>query len=166
MGGSDLRKQDRCKMVGSGSRSSKWLTGLLSWCGSESRLCVLYRCYSVQECKCLWWGPGGVGWRVFASAVSGKTDTCGRFHPQVPTLTHPRRRIWSSYHVLIKHLHLGLNSSAWSDGHRLHTVNVTCRGVTGTARMLHALIRLYLDKLGSKCNQAAWLLFVKEQTLF
>ena len=32
-----------------------------------------------------------------------------------------------------------LNPSAWSDGHRPHTVNITCRGVTGTARMLHAL---------------------------
>ena len=31
------------------------------------------------------------------------------------------------------------NNSAWSDGHCPHTVNITCRGVTGTARMLHAL---------------------------
>ena len=34
---------------------------------------------------------------------------------------------------------LNLKPSAWSDGHRPHTVNITCRGVTGTARMLHAL---------------------------
>jgi hypothetical protein len=27
-----------------------------------------------------------------------------------------------------------LNPSAWSDGHCPHTVNITCRGVTGTAR--------------------------------
>ena len=32
-----------------------------------------------------------------------------------------------------------INPSAWSDGHCAHTVNITCRGVTGTARMLHAL---------------------------
>jgi len=32
-----------------------------------------------------------------------------------------------------------INPSAWSDGHCPHTVNITCRGVTGTARMLHAL---------------------------
>ena len=32
-----------------------------------------------------------------------------------------------------------VNPSAWSDGHCPHTVNITCRGVTGTARMLHAL---------------------------
>ena len=32
-----------------------------------------------------------------------------------------------------------INSSAWSDGHCPHTVNITCRGVTATARMLHAL---------------------------
>ena len=31
------------------------------------------------------------------------------------------------------------NPPAWSDGHCPHTVNITCRGVTGTARMLHAL---------------------------
>ena len=28
-----------------------------------------------------------------------------------------------------------LNPSAWSDGHCPHTVNITCRGVTGTARI-------------------------------
>ena len=28
-----------------------------------------------------------------------------------------------------------LNPSAWSDGHYPHTVNITCRGVTGTARI-------------------------------
>ena len=28
-----------------------------------------------------------------------------------------------------------VNPSAWSDGHCPHTVNITCRGVTGTARM-------------------------------
>ena len=33
----------------------------------------------------------------------------------------------------------GFNPSAWSDGHCPHTVNITCRGVTGTDRMLHAL---------------------------
>ena len=27
------------------------------------------------------------------------------------------------------------NPSAWSDGHCPHTVNITCRGVTGTARI-------------------------------
>ena len=32
-----------------------------------------------------------------------------------------------------------VNPSAWSDGHCPHTVNITCCGVTGTARMLHAL---------------------------
>ena len=31
------------------------------------------------------------------------------------------------------------NPSAWSDGHCPHTVNISCRGVMGTARMLHAL---------------------------
>ena len=40
------------------------------------------------------------------------------------------------------------------------------RGVTGTARMLHALTHSsILDKLGSKCNQAASRLFVKELAL-
>ena len=34
---------------------------------------------------------------------------------------------------------ININPSAWSDGHCPHTVNITCRGVTGTARMLHAL---------------------------
>jgi len=33
----------------------------------------------------------------------------------------------------------GFNPSAWSDGHCPHIINITCRGVTGTARMLHAL---------------------------
>jgi hypothetical protein len=28
-----------------------------------------------------------------------------------------------------------INPSAWSDGHCPHTVNITCRGVTGTARI-------------------------------
>ena len=32
-----------------------------------------------------------------------------------------------------------INPSAWSAGHCPHTVNITCRGVTGTAHMLHAL---------------------------
>ena len=36
-------------------------------------------------------------------------------------------------------LAMPFNPSAWSDGHCPHTVNITCRGVTGTARMLHAL---------------------------
>jgi len=30
---------------------------------------------------------------------------------------------------------LTFNPSAWSDGHCPHTVNITCRGVTGTARI-------------------------------
>jgi len=30
---------------------------------------------------------------------------------------------------------LRINPSAWSDGHCPHTVNITCRGVTGTARI-------------------------------
>jgi hypothetical protein len=28
-----------------------------------------------------------------------------------------------------------INPSAWSDGHCPHTVNITCRGVTDTARI-------------------------------
>ena len=32
-------------------------------------------------------------------------------------------------------LKLCFNPSAWSDGHCPHTVNITCRGVTGTARI-------------------------------
>jgi hypothetical protein len=44
-----------------------------------------------------------------------------------------------------------------------HSVNITCRGVMSTAR--HAalsLIRLYLDNIGSKCNQTALCVFRKE----
>jgi hypothetical protein len=41
-----------------------------------------------------------------------------------------------------------INPSVWSDG-----------------RCTLSLIRLYLDKLGSKCNQAASRLFVKELAL-
>jgi hypothetical protein len=39
-----------------------------------------------------------------------------------------------------------INPSAWSDGHCPHTVNITCRGVTGTARMLHALTHLSISQ--------------------
>jgi len=48
---------------------------------------------------------------------------------------------------MIVYLHvLLLNPSAWSDGHRPHTVNITCRGVMGTARMLHALTHLSVSR--------------------
>ena len=39
-----------------------------------------------------------------------------------------------------------INPSAWSDGHCPHTVNIACRGVTGTARMLHALTHLSISR--------------------
>ena len=47
---------------------------------------------------------------------------------------------------------LAVNPSAWSD----EPCSSCCT---------LSLIRLYLDKLGSKCNQAASRLFVKELTL-
>ena len=49
-------------------------------------------------------------------------------------LSTERFTSWSACFALII-----INPSAWSDGHCPHTVNITCRGVTGTARMLHAL---------------------------
>ena len=47
---------------------------------------------------------------------------------------------------------LPVNPSAWSDEHCSSCCTLS-------------LIRLYLDKLGSKCNQAASFLFVKELAL-
>ena len=45
-----------------------------------------------------------------------------------------------NYQICLANAYYNLiNPSAWSDGHRPHTVNITFRGVTGTARMLHAL---------------------------
>ena len=47
---------------------------------------------------------------------------------------------YSVIKIVIMELYINIiNPSAWSDGHCPHTVNITCRGVMGTARMLHAL---------------------------
>ena len=54
--------------------------------------------------------------------------------------------------LLTKRCPFLVNPSAWSDEHCSSCCTLS-------------LIRLYLDKLGSKCNQAASRLFVKELAL-
>jgi len=63
-----------------------------------------------------------------------------------------------------ENLYLTLQRGVSGTAH--HRVNITCCGVTSTVcHAARSLIGLYLDNLGSKCNQPAWRLFVKELAL-
>ena len=57
---------------------------------------------------------------------------------------------------------LAINPSAWSDGHRPHTVNITCRGVMGTARMLHALTHSSISRQVREQMQSSCFVLVRE----
>jgi len=69
-------------------------------------------------------------------------NTCIVFHLILlssGTITQPVKWSWRSMLKITRPYKYCFKPSAWSDGHRPHTVNITCCGVTGTARMLHAL---------------------------
>jgi hypothetical protein len=59
----------------------------------------------------------------------------------VTNLEHDIYRTQPKVYKILKQISKGkkeaelINPSAWSDGHCPHTVNITCRGVTGTARI-------------------------------
>ena len=65
------------------------------------------------------------------------------------------------------HVEFLVNPSAWSDEHcsswRKHHLSWSDEHCSSWCTL--SLIRLYLDNIGSKCNQAALCLFVKEMAL-
>jgi hypothetical protein len=60
----------------------------------------------------------------------------------IPTKCGKRKKKKKSYKTLFK----SLNPSAWSDGPCPHTEIVACRGVTGSARILHTAFKYPVEK--------------------